>query len=267
MSAAAIDRSVSKSRRKHPDLLFEWIGGKGHRWRLLLFLNLSLALHVACFYAFQVVYPPTVRQRAETTKVTFLDPRNDAGVRAVIGRIEDRAVFFDGAQRLPIPGASLENERANDVLPVPAFATHTPSLRIPPAIDLRPKMPGVFAVGEVFLPPRSRLLGGAEFPPERPKPFEGPYVYRPKIVATGGLAELKVEKRPDWSDSQEQLAGASGNLIQFLVEVNSSGRITSCLPWKGIETAFDAAMARKLETGMRFAPAADGSSGWLEMRW
>ena len=77
MAAATTEPRVSRARRKHPDLIFEWLGSRGQRWRLLLFMNLSLALHVACFYAFQVVYPQTVRQRAETTKVTYLDPRDD----------------------------------------------------------------------------------------------------------------------------------------------------------------------------------------------
>lgn len=266
MASATIDPSVSKARRRHPDLIFEWVGSRGHRWRFLVFLNLSLALHVACFYAFQVVYPTTIRQRAETTKVTFLDPRDDSGVRDVISRIEGRAVFFDGSLRLPISGTSLENDRANEVVPIPAFATHEPDLRVPPELKSTSELPRIFAAGEVFLPQRSRFLPGGK-PAERPLPFEGPFVFRPEISTLGGIAGAKITGQPDWSSAQDSLALAAGNRLRFLIEVDERGRITSCLPWAGIETAFDAEMAHKVESEVRFAPAEFVRQGWLELRW
>ncbi|MFT5110061.1 MAG: hypothetical protein ACI9UA_005714 [Pseudoalteromonas tetraodonis] len=269
MGTATADPPVSKARRKHPDLIFEWVDHKGHRWRLLLFLSLSLALHFACFYAFKVVYPPTVRQRAETTKVTFLDPR-DAGVRDVISRIEDRAVFIDGSLRLPVPGASLEDDKNNEVVPVPGFASHEANLRTPPEIDFIPELPRIFPFDDVSLPSQSRLLPETE-PGVRPSPFTGEYVYRPSLQSSGGIAGREIVARPDWSKSQEALALATGsatdNSIQFLIEVDEFGDITSCLPWKGVEAAFDAAMAREVETKLKFAPTTRMTRGWLKMRW
>jgi hypothetical protein len=266
MAAATLDPPVSKGRRRHPDLIFEWIVSTGHRWRLLLFLNLSLALHVACFYAFKVIYAPNVRQRPETTKVTFLDPREDPGVRAVIGRIEDRAVFFDGSLRLPVPGASLEDDRENEVVPTPGFANYEPSLANPPEIDLSSELPHIFATDDIFLPPQSRLLPGGKRPP-RPEPFMGIYIYKPRLLAMGDLGALEIVSEPDWSESQEAFAAAVGNRIQFLIEVGESGKIANCLPWAGVETVFDASMARQIESGLVFAPSDEVSRGWLEMRW
>jgi hypothetical protein len=43
--------------------------------------------------------------------------------------------------------------------------------------------------------------------------------------------------------------------------------ISNCLPWAGVETNFDAAMARRIEGGLVFAPSDMMSRGWLEMRW
>lgn len=268
MAPATIDPSLSKGRRRHPDLIFEWVGSKGHGWRLILFLNLSLALHVACFYAFQVVYPTPLRQRAETTKVTFLDPRDDSGVRDVINRIEGRALFFDGSLRLPVAGTSLEDDEENEVLPSPAFATYEPALMPPPEVKRPLELPRIFEQGEVFLPRRSRLLPEGE-PAGRPQPFAGPFVYRPAVSPMGELAGSEIVRRPDWSDppDQELLSSAAGNRMRFLVEVDGRGRITSCLPWEGIETAFDAAMSRKIETSLRFAPAGTVRRGWLEVHW
>jgi hypothetical protein len=266
MSAATIDPGASKARRKHPDLIFEWVGSHGHRWRLLLFLNLSLALHVACFYAFQVVYPTTVRQRAETTKVTFLDPRDDAGVRDVISHIEGRKVFIDGSLRLTIPGTSLELDEANEVLPVPAFATREPALRLPPEIDASLELPRIFPAGEVFLPQRYRFLP-EEKPVVRPQPFQGPFVFRPEISTQGAIAGAEIIGQPDWSGEQDLLASVAENRIRFLIEVNERGRLTSCLPWAGIETVFDATMAQKIEAEVKFAPTGQLRHGWLEVRW
>ena len=266
MGAATIEPPVSRARRKHPDLIFEWIGGRGHRWRLLLFLNLSLALHVACFYAFQVVYPQTVKQRAETTEVTYLDPRDDPAVRDVIARIEDRAVYFDGSLRLPIPGASLENEERNEVLPEPGFASHEPSLKSPPPVELSGGLPRLFAGDGVFFPPRARLLPEGAIPPAL-APFDATYVYRPQLVPSGAVVKRKALAMPDWSDSQQVLAEAVGNSILFLVEIDTRGAVSSCLPWKGVENSFDAAMARKIEAEASYEPADAPSQGWLEMRW
>lgn len=260
MVAMTTEPAPSRARRKHPDLVFEWVENKGHRWRLMVFLSVSLALHIACFYAFQVVYPPTIRQRAETTKVTFLDPRNPE-VRKVIGRIEDRAIFFDGSLRLPLPKVAQK-----EVVFEPGFASQEPSLRLPEAIQTPAGLPQIFAVDEIFLPARSRLLPGG-VPAERPAPFEGPYVYRPQIRLLGGLAERSSLVQLDWSESQEILAAAAGHHIRFLAEVDETGRITSCLPWQGVEAAFDDAMARKIETELRFEPAQLTTRGWLDLRW
>lgn len=260
MAAATTNPSLSRARRKHPDLLFEWIGDRGQRWRLMMFLGLSLGLHVACFYAFQVVYPTTIRQQAETTKVTFLDPRKPE-VRKVIGWIEDRAIFFDGTLRLALPGPA-----QGEVVFEPAFATQEPMLRLPEEIHGSSSLPPIFAVDEIFLPPSSRLLPGGQAA-GRLKPFLGPYVFRPRIKLSGGLGGRGMVRQPDWSEAQGSLAAADGNHIQFLVEVDPVGRISSCLPWAGIEEAFDDAMARKIETEIKFEPGEFTSRGWLDLHW
>jgi hypothetical protein len=260
MASSSTDPILSRARRKHPDLLFEWIEARGLRWSLMVFLSLSLALHVACFYAFQVVYPTTVRQQAETTKVTFLDPRKPE-VRKVIGWIEDRAIFFDGTLRLALPEPA-----QGEVVFEPAFATQEPSLRFPEEIHGSSSLPPIFAADEIFLPQSSRLLPGGQ-PAARPTPFPGPYVFRPQIQLSGGLAGRGALRQPDWYEAQDSLAAADGNHIQFLVEVDLVGRITSCLPWAGIEEAFDDAMARKIETEMKFQPGQLTSRGWLDLYW
>ena len=73
----------------------------------------------------------------------------------------------------------------------------------------------------------------------------------------------------DWSEKQKSLAeaAAAGNRIRFLVEVDEAGRISSCLPWEGVEAAFDDEMARKIETELRFAPSQHPGRGWLELSW
>ena len=265
MAAEKKEPKPSRSRRKHPDLIFEWLESRGRRWRLLLFLNCSLALHVACFYAFQVVYPASAQQRAETTKVTYLDPRSDPSVREVISRIEDRAVFFDGSLRLTIPGASLEDD-LNQVIPIPAFATHEPQLRNLEPIRSKKSLPPVFAEDDVFYPRQSRLLPGGKALP-RPEPFTGVYIYEPTFQQTDGISEREMTIPPDWSDSQEAFATAGGNTLLFLVEIDQLGHVITCLPWKGIENVFDDAMAEKVESEMKFTPSASMSRGWLEMRW
>jgi len=263
MVDTATEPPVSKARRKHPSLLFEWAGGSNRRWSLLLFLNVSLALHVACFYIFQVVYPPTVRQRAETTKVTYLDT-TDPYVREIISRIEDRAVFFDGSLRQPIPGASLDE--LDDVVMAPSVASHEPVLRELPELQTRLELPRVFAADELFLPPLSRLLPDGK-PAPRPKPFEGVYVYKPRLIPRGEIAGRKLAKIPDWSKELESISKAQGNHIRFLIEIDPAGRVTSCLPWAGVEEGFDAAIATKLEADLRYERSSSASRGWLDMHW
>ena len=187
-------------------------------------------------------------------------------MREVIRRIEARAVFVDGSLRLPVEGASLEDEA--NAGPTGARLRRARGGSARSAGDrLRPGSAGHPRCGRECSSRRALGYSRAASRPSARQPFEGDYVYRPRLSPQGELAEREIIARPDWSAEQEALAAAAGHRLQFLVEVDRFGRITSCIPWSGIETGFDAAMARAIETGLKYARAESSSGGWLEMRW
>ena len=51
--------------------IFNWSGGRGGRTAFAGLLLVSLALHAASFYIFQVVYPPSVSLRPPSASVTI----------------------------------------------------------------------------------------------------------------------------------------------------------------------------------------------------
>src|SRR5258707_13941359 len=111
-------------------LLFDWDSPRGRKVAITIFLALSFVAHAACFYIFQIVYPPTVALLPPPARVSLITPDSEEG-RTLLRWIaaEDPALAFT-THRPP--------EARSRALPrlahVPSYLTHEPILKQPPRL-------------------------------------------------------------------------------------------------------------------------------------
>src|SRR5712691_8651637 len=116
-------------------LLFNWDSPRDRKLAITVFLALSFVAHAACFYIFQIVYPPTVALLPPPARVSLITPDSEEG-RTLLRWIdaEDPVLAFT-TQRPP--------EARLRALPrvehVPSYLALAPALKeIPPLVlDLR----------------------------------------------------------------------------------------------------------------------------------
>jgi hypothetical protein len=60
-------------------LVFGWDHPRQQRRALIGFLTASIALHALCFYALQIIYPPTVALLPPPGRVTVIAPNTEQG--------------------------------------------------------------------------------------------------------------------------------------------------------------------------------------------
>ena len=129
-------------------LIFSWAPPRPRAPALVVFLIASIILHAACFYIFQIVYPPTVALLPAPARVSLIsadDSESIAFLRWV--EAEDPALATT-TQRLP-GSKTIDLPKLQHI---PSYAAHEPKLKaLPPtAPDLN--IPSSAAIGPVRIP-------------------------------------------------------------------------------------------------------------------
>ncbi len=129
-------------------LIFSWAPPRPRAPALVVFLIASIILHAACFYIFQIVYPPTVALLPAPARVSLIsadDSESIAFLRWV--EAEDPALATT-TQRLP-GSKTIDLPKLQHI---PYYAAHEPKLKaLPPtAPDLN--IPSSAAIGPVRIP-------------------------------------------------------------------------------------------------------------------
>lgn len=126
--------SVLSSSALEP-LIFSW--DFPHRRNLAIagFLVISLIAHTACFYIFQIVYPPTIALLPPPVRLTLITPASEEG-RTLLRWVEaEDPALASGTQR--------PTEARAYILPkvehIPSYVASEPVLKEPPplVVDLR----------------------------------------------------------------------------------------------------------------------------------
>ncbi|MEM7698306.1 MAG: hypothetical protein AAF236_07885 [Verrucomicrobiota bacterium] len=114
---------------KTDELIFRWAKDKRLWLHLSLFFGVSILLHGAGFYLFQVVYPAPVRIEPEPEQVRLLVIEGNTEVRQMLKKVQDRIVHLQP----PSQKTSVRVQLADHRLPFsPIKDRRTPPLRVPP---------------------------------------------------------------------------------------------------------------------------------------
>ncbi len=191
-------------------LLFSWDSPRTRKVALLAFLALSLLAHAACFYIFQVVYPPTVTLLPPPARVALITSASEEG-RTLLRWIdaEDPAVAFT-THRPP--------EARFRALPkvehVPSYHAMEPTLKELPPFEIDSRAPDSQPPGPAL------IVRQQSAPAAEPIPTSVSFSAELDGLAVATLPPLKFVAS----------TGEAPQAIRFRVAVSGLGEIRYCFP-------------------------------------
>lgn len=224
---------VGESSEAGPGNVFDWSRARNHFLVLSGFLAFSLLIHGAGFYLFQVAYPPPERVDPDTDRVIVLDPA-EPGVRRLLQVVADRSVFLsppssDSGVRTSIEDGIVRFAPANEIVAPEIFAATYPWMP-PPDVSFTEARGDYEAVGNAVAIDLGVDLSGREIAP---------------------WSILR-----DYLDGVENLPELRANIV-----VGEDGHVSV----ESIEGPVGEGFLQALESTLRFLPARETSSGWIEI--
>lgn len=216
-----------------PGNVFEWSRGRNHFLVLSGFLAFSLLIHGAGFYLFRVAYPPPERVDPDTDRLVVLDPSEPA-VRRLLQVAADRSLFLSPPSRDSGVRTSIEDG----------------IVRFAPANEIA--TPEIFTAKFAWMPPPDISFADSRSDYE--------------AVESAVMIELGVEldgrEIAPWSILRDYLDGVENlpNLRADIV-VGEDGLVSV----ESIEGPVGEGFPQALESTLRFLPAGEISSGWIEI--
>lgn len=126
------------------DLVFGWDERGRQRAAIVGFLFASLSLHALCFYAFQIVYPPTVALLPPPGRVTLIAP-NTAEGRVLLRWLEAEDPALASTTQPP----AQESLSVPTVQHAPSYLMHRPALKEEPFVTPDIRIPSANPPGPV----------------------------------------------------------------------------------------------------------------------
>ena len=215
-----------------PALLFNWDAPRRRNRALIGLLIASFAVHVACFYLFQIVYPPTVSLTPVPQRVNLIGANTDAGA-TLLRWVDAEDPALATTTRRP---SDAKRYLLGKIQHIPSYSASEPALKEPPPLDVDLRVPSAQPAGPVRAVARAST-----------KPIG--------IVATKVSFSRELESLGEAKFVPINFT-ASGNEppqnAQFRIAVDSQGAVRYCFP---LNSSGDAALdqqARQHLTLSRF---------------
>ena len=129
-------------------LIFSWAPPRRHASALIVFLIASIILHAACFYVFQIVYPPTVALLPAPARVSLISPDDSESI-AFLRWVEAEDPALATTTQRPPGSKTVDLPKLQHI---PSYATHEPKLKSLPPTTPDLSIPSSAAIGPVRIP-------------------------------------------------------------------------------------------------------------------
>src|SRR6266478_4946649 len=133
-------------------LLVNWDAPRQRNLAITGFLIASFAAHAACFYLFQIVYPPTVSLTPAPQRVNLINPNSEQGA-TLLRWVDAEDPALASTTRRP-PGAKLH--LLSDAQHVPSYFASEPNLKEAPPLTVDLRVPSAQSPGPVPAPRPAR---------------------------------------------------------------------------------------------------------------
>jgi hypothetical protein len=126
--------SASISASTNAPLLFNWEGPRRRKLAIAGFLIASVIAHAACFYVFQIVYPPTVSLLPPPARVSLISSVSEEG-RTLLRWVEAEDPALASTT---LPSPETRTYALPKVVHVPSYSGYEPALKqaSPLVVDL-----------------------------------------------------------------------------------------------------------------------------------
>ena len=137
--------SVQQALGEDSGLLFAWEHPTRRKAALTGFIVASLLFHALCFYAFQIIYPPTVALLPPPGRVTLIAPTSDEGCRLLRWLEAEDPALASTTQRPP----TAKGLAMPTIQHAPSYLMRQPTLRELPPDAPEPAIPSAHPPGPV----------------------------------------------------------------------------------------------------------------------
>jgi hypothetical protein len=228
-----------------PPLLFNWQAPRRRNVAIGGFLGFSFAAHIACFYLFQIVYPPTVSLTPAPERVNFISGRSEEGA-TLLRWVDAQDPALATTTRRPTDARRF---LLGKIQHIPSYAENEPALKEAPplTVDLRipsAQPPGPVPVRQATKPP---TIGST-----------------PTTVTFSG--DLRALGQPNFVPTTfKASAHEPPQSAQFRIAVDRQGAVVYCFP---LNSSGDAALDEQVRKYLALCRFRSGSnSNGPELTW
>jgi hypothetical protein len=226
-----------------PSLLFNWDAPRRRNLAITGFVVASFFAHVACFYIFQIVYPPTVSLTPAPQRVNLISANSDEGA-TLLRWVDAEDPALASTTRRP---SDAKRYLLGKVQHIPSYSASEPALQAAPPLNVDLRIPSAQPAGPVSVATRAAAT-----------PIG---VVSTKVIFSG---ELDVLGQPQFVDTTFRVSGNEPpQNAQFRIAVDSQGVVRYCFP---LNSSGDAALdeqARQHLTLCRFSGRSTSNSDAL----
>jgi hypothetical protein len=191
-------------------LLFNWDAPRRRNLAITGFLLASIAAHLACFYLFQIVYPPTVSLTPAPERVNLISANSEQG-ETLLRWIDAEDPALATTTRRP---SEARRYLLGKIEHIPSYSSIQPMLQAAPPMNVDLRIPSAQTVGPV------RTISRVA-----PRPAG--------VVATRVTfsRELEAFGQPNFAVAKFQRSGTEPpQNAQFRIAVDSQGVVRHCFP-------------------------------------
>ena len=198
-----------------PPLLFDWSAPRDRNFAITGFLIGSLIAHVACFYLFQIVYPPIVSLTPAPQRVNLLSANSEEGA-TLLRWVDAEDPALASTTRRP---SDARRYLLGKIQHLPSYLESEPVLQAAPplAVDLR--IPSAQPVGPVALATRVRPTPIGVVATDITFSRELESLGQPKSISTNFLASGAEPPQ----NAQFRIAVDSHGVVRYCLPLSSSG--------------------------------------------
>src|SRR6266480_8166432 len=133
-------------------LLFNWGAPRRRNLALIGFLTASFAAHAACFYLFQIVYPPTVSLAPAPQRVNLISANSEQGATLLRWIDAEDPALASTTRKAPDARRYLLGK----IQHIPSYFASEPALKEAPPLTVDLRIPSAQPPGPVPAPLRAR---------------------------------------------------------------------------------------------------------------
>jgi len=198
-----------------PQLLFNWGPPRRRNPAIAGFVLASFFAHVACFYLFQIVYPPTVSLTPAPQRVNLISANTDEGA-TLLRWVDAEDPALASTTRRP---SDARRYLLGKIQHIPSYSASEPALQAAPPLNVDLRIPSAQPAGPVPVVARVSPKSIGTVPTKVTLSRELETLGQPNFMS----ASFKVISNEPPQNAQFRIAVDPQGVVRYCFPLNSSG--------------------------------------------